>query len=79
MNFDPNKLTPEQRKQAERLKEDAKKYQGKSEAELFKELEKMKRNGNITPQKMETFKRKVAPLLDEKQKKRLEVIIQKLK
>ena len=64
MKLDPSKLTPEQKKQAEKLKDDVKKYHGKSEKELLSELEKMKKSGMLTQQKLEMFKRKVLPMWD---------------
>ncbi len=79
-NMDYSKLSPEQKKQAEQLKNTAKKYQGKSQSELFAELERIKRSdsGNITPAKLAKFKKQVSPMLNTQQKKRLDDIIKKL-
>ena len=78
-NFDYSKLTGEQKSQAEQIKKSASKYQGKSQAELFAELDKMKKRGEISPQKLEAFKTKVMPMLNKEQQKRLEGILSRLK
>ena len=80
-DIDYNKLTPEQKKQAEQLKNTAKRYQGKSRSELLAELDRIKQTQggkNITPEKLQQFKRKVSPMLNSEQKKRLDEIMNRL-
>ena len=80
-DFDYNKLTPEQKKQAQELKKTAEKYRGKSEKELFAELERIRNSDggkNITPAKMRAFRQKVAPMLTPEQKRKLDSILGRL-
>jgi len=76
--FDYNKLTGEQKSKAEQIKRSAEKYKGKSRAELMSELEKMKMKGEVSPQRLEAFRKKVSPMLNAEQRKRLEEVIKKL-
>ena len=80
-DFDYNKLTPEQKKQAQELKKTADKYRGKSEKELYAELERIRNSDggkNITPAKMHAFRQKVAPMLTSEQKRKLDSILGRL-
>ncbi|HOV69678.1 MAG TPA: hypothetical protein PLZ84_05090 [Clostridia bacterium] len=78
-----NKLPPEKKMQFEKLKNDILKYQGKDKNELMNELRAMvqkgKREGTISNEMIDQFKRKVAPMLDPEQRKNLESIVNMLK
>ncbi len=81
--MDYNKLTPEQKRQMERLKNVSQQYRGKSESELMNELKRAasqgKSNGTLSNQKMDKFAKQIAPMLDENQKKKLNRILSELK
>ena len=79
------KETPEsQPATAEELtKKIAQAYHGKSNMEMLKnilaEAEKGKRAGTLTNEEIETFYRTFSPMLDNSQRKKLRVIVDKLK
>ena len=81
--FSEKDLTPEQRRQFEAMKNTAAKYKGRSEGELMRELkqtvQKDKAAGTLTDKKMENFEKKISPMLNEQQRKKLEEIIKELK
>ena len=81
--FSEKNLTPEQKRQFEAMKNTAAKYRGKSEEELMRELkqtvQKDKASGTLTDKKMENFQKKISPMLNEQQRKKLEKIIKELK
>ncbi len=81
--FSEKDLTPEQRRQFEAMKNTAAKYRGKSEDELMRELkqtvQKDKAAGTLTDKKMENFQKKISPMLNEQQRKKLDKIMKELK
>ncbi len=81
--FSEKNLTPEQKRQFEAMKNTAAKYRGKSEEELMRELkqtvQKDKASGTLTDKKMENFQKKISPMLNEQQRKKLEKIMKELK
>lgn len=81
--FSEKNLTPEQKRQFEAMKNTAAKYRGKSEEELMRELkqtvQKDKASGTLTDKKMDNFQKKISPMLNEQQRKKLEKIMKELK
>lgn len=81
--FSEKNLTPEQRRQFEAMKNTAAKYRGKSEGELMRELkqtvQKDKAAGTLTDKKMDNFQKKISPMLNEQQRKKLDKIMKELK
>lgn len=81
--FSEKDLTPEQRRQFEAMKNTAAKYRGRSEDELMRELkqtvQKDKAVGTLTDKKMENFQKKISPMLNEQQRKKLDKIMKELK
>ena len=81
--FTEKDLTPEQRRQFEAMKNTAAKYRGRSEDELMRELkqtvQKDKAAGTLTDKKMENFQKKISPMLNEQQRKKLDKIMKELK
>ena len=81
--FSEKDLTPEQRRQFEAMKNTAAKYRGRSEDELMRELkqtvQKDKAAGTLTDRKMENFQKKISPMLNEQQRKKLDKIMKELK
>lgn len=81
--FSEKDLTPEQRRQFETMKNTAAKYRGRSEDELMRELkqtvQKDKAAGTLTDKKMENFQKKISPMLNEQQRKKLDKIMKELK
>ena len=81
--FSEKNLTPEQKRQFEAMKNTAAKYRGKSEEELMRELkqtvQKDKASGTLNDKKMENFQKKISPMLNEQQRKKLEKIMKELK
>lgn len=81
--FSEKNLTPEQKRQFEAMKNTAAKYRGKSEEKLMRELkqtvQKDKASGTLTDKKMESFQKKISPMLNEQQRKKLEKIMKELK
>lgn len=81
--FSEKNLTPEQKRQFEAMKNTAAKYRGKSEEELMRELkqtvQKDKASGTLTDKKMENFQKKISPMLNEQQRKKLEKIMKEFK
>ena len=81
--FSEKDLTPEQRRQFEAMKNTAAKYRGRSEDELMRELkqtvQKDKAAGTLTDKKMENYQKKISPVLNEQQRKKLDKIMKELK
>lgn len=81
--FSEKDLTPEQRRRFEAMKNTAAKYRGRSEDELMRELkqtvQKDKAAGTLTDKKMENFQKKISPMLNEQQRKKLDKIMKELK
>ncbi len=70
-------------REMELLKQFAGKYQGKSEDEVMREIYKMalegKKNGTLSNAEIDNFAAMVAPMLDEKKRRKLYQIVEKLK
>ena len=81
--FSEKDLTPEQRRQFEAMKNTAARYRGRSEDELMRELkqtvQKDKAAGTLTDKRMENFQKKVSPMLNEQQRKKLDKTMKELK
>lgn len=77
------KLSGEQKKQFENLKNMAKQYEGKSEREILSDLtgavERGKKDGSITDEKLNGIINTVAPMLNGEQKQKLQKIVDALK
>lgn len=82
-NFSEKDLTGEQKEEFNQLKKTVQRFSGKSEAELLKELSSKvkegKEKGTISSKKLESFAKKINPLLDDQQKKKLKKILKNLK
>lgn len=50
-------------------------YEGKSESELMSELVKLKQNGAIKDGQMSEMAKKIAPMLNDEQRRRLNTIL----
>lgn len=76
-------LSPEQRQQMQQLKKYADRYKNKSEGEIMQEIgamaAKSKASGKLTDQQIDSFKSKLAPMLDAEQRKKLENIVNQIK
>ena len=77
------KLNGAQKQQFDVLKNMAKKYEGKSDGEIFSELTKTveqgKRDGSITDGKIESIAKTIAPMLTGEQKEKLNLLMRSLK
>ncbi|MBP5661711.1 MAG: hypothetical protein J6X30_00980 [Clostridia bacterium] len=75
-------LTDAQKKDVEMLKGMAKRYEGKSESELLRDLKstvaKGKANGTLTDEKLRTLAQTVAPMLSGAQKDKLRDLMKQL-
>lgn len=77
-------ISESEKKQCEeKLKNTAKKYEGKSEDELMGEILKQvaagKSSGQLKNSDIEDFYKKVSPMLNREQRKKLDTIINKIK
>lgn len=76
-------LNPQQRRQFEQLKGMAKKYEGKSESEILRDLsgavEKGKRDGSLDDRKIDSIASQIAPMLNSQQRGKLEQLMKTLK
>ena len=77
------KLNGSQKQQFDALNNMAKQYEGKSDSEIFSELsktvEKGKRDGSITDEKINSIAQTIAPMLSGEQKQKLDVLMRSLK
>ena len=77
------KLNGSQKQQFDALKNMAKQYEGKSDSEIFSELsktvEKGKRDGSITDEKINSIAQTIAPMLSGEQKQKLDMLMRSLK
>lgn len=77
------KLNGSQKQQFDALKNMARQYEGKSDSEIFSELsktvEKGKRDGSITDEKINSIAQTIAPMLSGEQKQKLDVLMRSLK
>ena len=76
-------LNPQQRMQFEQLKGMAKKYEGKSENEILRDLsgavEKGKRDGTLDNKKIDSIASQIAPMLNSQQRSKLDQLMKILK
>lgn len=72
-NMEPSK------KQLDGFMNQAKKYEGKSEAELMNELVASYKNGALKDEDLERFIRQAGPMLNPAQMQRLQSIIERLR
>ena len=80
---DESKLNTEQKQQFDKIKGMAKKYENKNEGEILSELKKTvaqgKKDGSMSNEKIDEIARTIAPMLDEKQKAKLNMLMKTLK
>ncbi len=78
-----NELNSEQKKQLEQLKGMAKKYEGKSENDILRDLNdavaRGKKDGSMSNEKMESIAKTIAPMLNREQKNKLDKLMKSLK
>jgi hypothetical protein len=78
-----NNLNTEQKQQLNKLKGMAKKYEGKSDAEILKDLssavEKGKKDGSLTNEKIDSIASTIAPMLNKEQKAKLQKLMNTIK
>ena len=81
-NFNQSSQTPDQ-DSMDMIKKFASKYEGASEdrliSEIMLEAEKGRRNGTLSNSDIERFKNMLSPMLNSKQREKLEKIVSKLK
>lgn len=69
--------------ETEALRDQMKKYEGKSESELMDELMRTtregKKNGTLSDAQIDSFYEKAAPMMDTEMKKRLDMLIKMMK
>ena len=82
-NISENNLNNEQKQQLNKLKGMAKQYEGKSDAEILKDLskavEKGKKDGSLTDEKIESIASTIAPMLNREQKAKLQKLMGAIK
>ncbi len=80
---DESKLNGEQKEQLEKLKGIAKKYEGKSDNDILKDLsqavQKGKKDGTLTNEKIDSIASTIAPMLNSEQKNKLARLMQTIK
>lgn len=80
---DESKLNGEQKEQFEKLKGIAKKYEGKSDDDILKDLsqavQKGKKDGTLTNEKIDSIASTIAPMLNSEQKNKLARLMQTIK
>ena len=80
---DESKLNNEQKEQLEKLKGIAKKYEGKSDNDILKDLsqavQKGKKDGTLTNEKIDSIASTIAPMLNSEQKNKLNRLMQTIK
>ena len=78
-----NSLNNEQKQQFNKLKGMAKQYEGKSDAEILKDLskavEKGKKDGSLTNEKIDSIASTIAPMLNKEQKAKLQRLMSTIK
>ena len=78
-----NNLNSEQKQQFDKLKGMAKQYEGKSDAEILKDLskavEKGKKDGSLTNEKIDSIASTIAPMLNREQKAKLQRLMGSIK
>ncbi len=82
-NVNENNLNAQQKQQFEKLKGMAKQYEGKSDAEILKDLskavEKGKQDGSLTNEKINNIASTIAPMLNKEQKAKLQKLMNTIK
>lgn len=82
-NISEENLNKEQRRQFEKLKGMAKQYEGKSDSEILKDLskavEKGKKDGSLTNEKIDSIASTIAPMLNGQQKEKLQKLMNSIK
>lgn len=82
-NVSEGDLNQEQRQQFQKLKGMAKQYEGKSDAEILKDLskavEKGKKDGSLTNEKIDSIASTIAPMLNGQQKAKLQKLMNSIK
>ena len=80
---DESKLNNEQKVQFEKLKGMAKQYEGKSDNEILKDLsqavDKGKKDGTLTDEKINSIASTIAPMLNAEQRNKLNKLMQTIK
>ena len=80
---DESKLNAEQKNQFEKLKGMAKQYEGKSDNEILKDLtsavEKGKKDGTLTNEKIDSIASTIAPMLNKEQLNKLNKLMSSIK
>ncbi len=80
---DESKLNGEQKEQLEKLKGIAKQYEGKSDNDILKDLsqavQKGKKDGTLTNEKIDSIASTIAPMLNSEQKNKLARLMQTIK
>ena len=82
-NTNENNLNNEQKKQLDKLKGMAKQYEGKSDTEILTDLstavEKGKKDGSLTDEKIDSIASTIAPMLNNEQRNKLNKLMQTIK
>ena len=82
-NISENNLNNEQKQQLNKLKGMAKQYEGKSDAEILKDLSKAvengKKDGSLTDEKIDSIASTIAPMLNREQKAKLQKLMGAIK
>jgi hypothetical protein len=82
-NVSENNLNDSQKAQLDKLKGMAKKYEGKSENEIYNDLsravKKGKSDGTLTDEKINGIAQTIAPMLNAEQKQKLDKLMSSLK
>lgn len=82
-NVNENNLNNEQKQQLNKLKGMAKQYEGKSDTEILKDLsravEKGKKDGSLTNEKIDNIASTIAPMLNREQKAKLQKLMNTIK
>lgn len=83
VNTNEDNLNNEQKKQLDKLKGMAKQYEGKTDAEILTDLskavEKGKKDGSLTNEKIDSIASTIAPMLNNEQRNKLNKLMQTIK
>ncbi len=81
--IDEGELNAEQKRQFDKLKGMAKQYEGKSDSEILKDLsqavDKGKKDGTLTDEKINSIASTIAPMLNNEQRNKLNKLMQTIK
>ena len=82
-NISANNLNASQKQQFDKLKSMAKNYEGKSENEILGEIkktvEKGKKDGSLSDNKINEIANQISPMLNDEQKAKLNLLLKSLK